>query len=261
MEASMKAACSRAGLPLDVLPRALEYQRTLAAKQSNLGVSLNFSCVLCLHISATQSGKSLDIKHMVKIAGAKSKPHYLQTYQNAEKVLQIDQVLSIQEVSVQMGISHLSETAANIMNSYQNHLKDSLGESKYANLNLSRAIYPCAAVLAASKLRSEKIDQAKLSDLSKSKKKDLFEIVDEMIKLQPKSEKSGAKRNLDLMDKIMGASVEEKENGEIAVSLTKREKIQEDDFEDDGFDDWKQTMFQKAVDNGFSQYKKYLKAT
>ena len=92
MEESMKAACSRAGLPLDVLPQALEYQRTLTAKQSNLGVSLNFTCVICLHISANQSGKSLDLKHMVKIAGAKSKPHYLQTYQNAEKVLQIDQV-------------------------------------------------------------------------------------------------------------------------------------------------------------------------
>ena len=88
----MKAACSRAGLPLDVLPQALEYQRSLTAKQSNLGVSLNFTCVICLHISANQSGKSLDLKHMVKIAGAKSKPHYLQTYQNAEKVLQIDQV-------------------------------------------------------------------------------------------------------------------------------------------------------------------------
>ena len=159
-----------------------------------------------------------------------------------------------------MGISHLSETAANIMNSYQNHLKKTLGDSKYANLNLNRAVYPCASVLAASKLRSEKIDQAKLSDLSKSKKKDLLEIVDEMIKLQPKSEKSGAKRNLDLMDKIMGASMdEEKENSGDAVSLTKREKIQEDDFEDDGFEDWKQTMFQKAVDNGFTQYKKYLK--
>jgi len=225
-------------------------------------VSLNFTCVICLHISANQSGKSLDLKHMVKIAGAKSKPHYLQTYQNAEKVLQIDQVLSIQEVSVQMGISQLSETAANIMKSYQNHLRETLGEAKYANLNLSRAVYPCAAVLAASKLRSEKIDLVKLSDLSKSKKKDLLDIVDEMIKLQPKSEKSGAKRNLDLMDKIMGASMaEDKENSENTVSLTKREKIQEDDFEDDGFEDWKQAMFKKAVDNGFTEYKKYLKAT
>ena len=171
-------------------------------------------------------------------------------------------VLSIQEVSVQMGISQLSETAANIMKSYQNHLRETLGEAKYANLNLSRAVYPCASVLAASKLRSEKIDLVKLSDLSKSKKKDLLDIVDEMIKLQPKSEKTGAKRNLDLMDKIMGASMaEEKENSENTVSLTKREKIQEDDFEDDGFEDWKQAMFKKAVDNGFTEYKKYLKAT
>lgn len=87
----MTAACSRAGLSREVLPKALEYQRLLSAKQASLGVSLNYSCVICLHLSATESGKSVDVKHLVKIAGAKSKPHYLQTYQNAEKVLDIKQ--------------------------------------------------------------------------------------------------------------------------------------------------------------------------
>ena len=71
-----------------------------------------------------------------------------------------------------------------------------------------------------------------------------------MMKLQSKSNKKGAKSNLDIMDKIMGASVEEEkdvsENG--AGAMTKREKIQEEDFEDDGFEEWKQAMFKKAID-------------
>ena len=82
-----------------------------------------------------------------------------------------------------------------------------------------------------------------------------------MIKIQPKQDKTSVKRNLDLMDKIMGTGEGEGENSPSAVMMTKREKIQEEDFEDDGFEEWKQTMFKKAIDNGFKEYKKYLKVT
>ena len=219
--------------------------------------------MICLHLAAANLGKNADLKWMVRIAGAKSKPHYLQTYQNAEKVLQITSVVSIQEVCVQVAASHLAESAASIMTSYESHLVQTLGEASAANLNLGRAVYPCAAVVSAAKIRGDKIDLGKITDISRVKKKDLQEIVDEMVKLQPKIEKKGAKKNLDLMDKIMGASVgEDKEHCETgAGTMTKREKIQEEDFEDDGFQEWKQTMFKKAVDQGFKEYKKYLKVT
>ena len=170
--------------------------------------------------------------------------------------------MSIQEICVQLSVTQISEFAANIMTSYETHLKQSMGEAKYSNLNLSRSVYPCAAVMSACKLKSVKIDQSKLSDLSKVKKKDLLEIVEEMIKIQPKTEKTGSKRNIDLMDKIMGVNTgESEENRENTAALTKREKIQEEDFEDDGFDEWKQNMFKKAVNEGFSEYKKYLTVT
>ena len=171
------------------------------------------------------------------------------------------QVLSIQEICVQMSVSQLSQTAANMMTSYETHLKQSLGETKFSNLNLSRTVYPCAAVVAAAKLRGEKIDQGKVADLSRVKKKDLLEIVEEMIKIQPKQDKSSVKRNLDLMDKIMGTGEEEGETSAAAVVMTKREKIQEEDFEDDGYEEWKDAMIRKVVDQGFTQYKKYLKSS
>lgn len=101
-----------------------------------------------------------------------------------------------------------------------------------------------------------------MGDLGKVKKKDLIEVVEEMISIQPKAEKNGTKRQLDMMDKIMGVVGDTDNNdGDInSAPLTKREKIQEDDFEDDGFDEWKQKMFRKAVEEGFSEYKKYLTA-
>ena len=259
MESCMKAACARAGLPAGVLPRAQELQRTLTAKQSSLGVSLNYSCVVCLHLAAAEAGKSVDIKNMIKTAGARSKPHYLQTYQNAESVLQIENVLSVQEVTVQLGVSQVAELAASNLALYTGHLTQSLGQLAAANINLARPVYPCAAVAAAAKIRGEKVDQTKLTDLSRAKKKDLQDIVEEMLKLQPKTEKSGSKRGLDLMDKIMGADVTGDKENQDSAAQTKREKIQEGDYDDDGFEEWKQSVFRKVIGQGFTQYEKYLK--
>jgi len=256
MEASLTALCGRAGLSSDLVAEAAQYQRTLHAKQMGLGVGGTAQSVVCLHLAASQRGHSLDTKNMVRLAGAKSKPHYLGLLQNAEKILELEQVLSLQEVCVRLSVSHVSETAGNMMTSYESHLRQSLGETKFANLNLSRAVYPCAVVVAACKQRAEKIDLTKATDLSRVKKKELMEIVEEIIKLQPKQDKSSVKRNLDLMDKIMG-STEEKEESE-SVAMTKREKIQEEDFEDDGYEEWKESMLKKAVKQGFTQYQKYL---
>lgn len=261
MEASLTALCSRAELPTSLVSQAAEYSRTLQAKQAGLGVSGTVQSVVCLHLAASQRGQPLDTKNMIRLAGAKSKPHYLGILQNAEKILQLEQVLSIQEICVQMSVSQVSETAGTMMSSYETHLKQTLGETKFSNLNLSRAVYPCAAVVAAAKLRGEKIDQGKVADLSRVKKKDLLEIVEEMIKIQPKQDKSSVKRNLDLMDKIMGTGEGEGENRPSAVMMTKREKIQEEDFEDDGYEEWKDALIRKVVDQGFTQYKKYLKSS
>ena len=53
-------------------------------------------------------------------------------------------------------------------------------------------MYLCAAVNAACKIIGEKIDLAKLSEISRAKKKDLIELSEEMVNLQPdKDDKSG----------------------------------------------------------------------
>jgi len=261
MEATMTALCSRASLPNSCVVLALEYQRTLVAKQATLGVSHAFQSALCLHLSATQGAKSVDAKLMVKLAGAKSKPHYLSIYQNAEKILELDQVLSVQEVCVQLGVSHVAEKAAKVLTVYESHMKNTFGEARCDALNLGRPVYPCAAVNAACKIIGEKVDLAKLSEISRAKKKDLLELSEEMVNLQPdKDDKSGTKKKLDFMDKIMGVSEEGKENSDAEPGDKKgRGRIREEDFEDDGYDDWKEAMLRKAVDDGFLKYKKYLK--
>ena len=63
-----------------------------------------------------------------------------------------------------------------------------------------------------------------------------------MVNLQPdKDDKSGTKKKLDFMDKIMGVSEAEPGNKK------DRGRIQEEDVKDDGYDDWKEAMLMKAV--------------
>jgi len=93
----MKAAyerLDRVGLAhaQDMMPKALEFQRTLTAKQTSLGVPLNYSCVVCLHLAASLSGKQMDLKWITKIAGARNKSHYQQTYEHIEKLLELNKV-------------------------------------------------------------------------------------------------------------------------------------------------------------------------
>ena len=92
MEASLTGLCARAGLSSELVSQAAEYQRTLQAKRAVLGVSATTQSIVCLHLAASQGGHSVETKDMVRLAGAKSKPHYLGILQNAEKVLQLDKV-------------------------------------------------------------------------------------------------------------------------------------------------------------------------
>jgi len=253
--------CARAGLPPGLKDRALELQRMLTAKNSAMGVSSMTQAVLCLHLAATQAGHSVDTKSMVKLAGMKTKPLYCSAYNTAESVLGLEQAVSVQEVAVQIGSSHLVTQAGHILQAYEDGLRNSLGEARFANLSLTKPIYACAAVSAACKITGEKADMIRLTELSRAKKKELADLVEEMVATAPDKKGKGSKgrKNLDLMDTIMGlddAGEETKENKEAKTVI--RDRIKEEDLEDDGFEDWRQAILQRAVDEGFTKYKKYL---
>ena len=48
----------------------------------------------------------------------------------------------------------------------------------------------------------------------------------------------------------------EHENSETKKGI--RERMKEEDFEDDGFEEWRQAILRKAVDAGLVKYKKFL---
>merc|ERR1712098_789159 len=91
-------------------------------------------------------------------------------------------------------------------------------------------------------------------------KRDLLELSEEMSNLQTdNNDKNNTKKKLVFMDKVMGISTDSKENDENGCNRKVRGKIREEDFEDDGYEEWKEGLLRKAVDEGYFKYKKYLK--
>ena len=59
------------------------------------------------------------------------------------------------------------------------------------------------------------------------------------------------------MEQIMGVEEEiDRENSETKKGI--RDRMKEEDFEEDGFEGWRQQILKKAVDAGHVKYKKFL---
>jgi len=251
--------CARVGLPASLVDRALELQRMMAAKGGQ-GLGSYAQTVVCLHLAANQAGAAVDSKAMAKVAGMKTKQMYDSACSTAESLLGLDSVLSVQEVAVRLGFGHLATQAASVLKTYTAHLASGLAKAATSHLSLERSLYPCAAVATAARLAGEKADISKCAELGRCKRKELVEVVEEMVKAAPDAKNgpsSVKKEHQDFMEQIMG--VEEKidqENSETKKGI--RDRIKEEDFEDDGFEEWRQQILRKAVDAGHVKYKKFL---
>ena len=95
----------------------------------------------------------------------------------------------MQEAAVQLGVSQVSGQAAKV-------LLETLGPARSANVSLDKPMYPCAAVHAAAKAAGLKVDQAKLAELSRCKKKELAELVEAIASCQPEDSKDAKKKGV-----------------------------------------------------------------
>ena len=150
--------------------------------------------------------------------------------------------------------------AASVLETYTAHLESGLAKAVTSHLSLDRHLYPCAAIAAAAKLTGEKPDISKCAELGRCKRKELVEVLEEMVKAAPDAKNGPSvvkKEHQDFMEQIMG--IEEKidrENAETKKGI--RDRIKEEDFEDDGFEEWREQILRKAVDGGLVKYKKFL---
>merc|ERR1711874_254746 len=158
-----------------------------------------------------------------------------------------------------LGVSHVVAMATKVLKNYEDKLVKNLGPARSQNVSLDKPVYPCAAVQVACKFSGEKVAQPKLLELSRAKKKELDQVVDEMMECQPEKmddKKRGVSKQLQFLEQVMGDNMEESGEGQEEGKKSKGREL--DDFEDDGFYEWKNNILKKAVDAGFKQYQKYL---
>jgi len=257
MEAQVVSLCARAGLPPHLAPRAAELQRMLAAK-GGVGLSSMAQASVCLHLAAVAAGAAADTKAMARLAGLKNKAMFDSSLSTAEAALGLATSLSVQEVAVRVGQGHLAGPAAAVLAAFTQHLQDTLVPAAFAHLRLQRPIYPCAALAAAARQLGDKPDLGRLAELSRAKKKELVELVEEMARVAPdikksKTEATVGKDHQELMGRIMGTE-------EVKARAGARERMKEEDWEEDGFEDWRQAILGRAVAAGMDQYKEFLAA-
>merc|ERR1711915_573062 len=98
-------------------------------------------------------------------------------------------------------------------------------------------------------------------EISRTSKKDLVDLSEKMLGLMPnkdlKKEKAKADSQ-DLMDRIMGTGEDSVRDNLEEEKTGVRDRIKEDVLDDDGFEEWRQAILRRAVDQGFVKYKKYL---
>ena len=154
----------------------------------------------------------------------------------------------LHSLSVQLGVSQVSGQAAKVLTTFENKLVETLGPARSANMSLDKPMYPCAAVHAAAKAAGLKVDQAKLAVLSRCKKKELAELVEAMASCQPEAskeaKKKGVTKQLQFVEQIMGMGEEGEEKGGSEGGKGRNKDFVED-FEDDGFEEWKRVLCKK----------------
>lgn len=211
---------------------------------------------VCLHLAAVAAGAAADPKAMARLAGMKNKAAFDSALSTAEASLGLATTLSVQEVAVRVGQGHLAGPAAAVLAAFTQHLQDTLVEAAFAHLRLERPIYPCAALAAAARQLGDKPDLGRLVELSRAKRKELVELVEEMARVAPdikksKTEATVGKEHQELMGRIMGTE-EVKERAGVRV------RAREEDWEEDGFEEWREGILRRAVAAGMEQYAQFL---
>lgn len=257
----MRKICGSMNLPDLIVKESSALYREFKAKNVSLGKKMSESCVIAifLHLVADQKGYHVDTKTVCKIAGAKTKPDYMNKYQNITKIMNITNTLNLQELAVQVGCAPgVVSYAREAVQLYQADMASKRGHQMCKHIDWDKSIYLCSSLVAASKLNKAKIDVNKLVDIAKHTKKEITDVSDEMLKLLTENKSKTGKKSLKPLEEEVeiDVAIESK-----ADDNNKRKIEEETDLDPaEAFQAWKQDILKRAVQSGFSKYKKFIVA-
>lgn len=157
-----------------------------------------------------------------------------------------------------MGAPTLWDKAKEALKVYEEHSLKTYGEERTNAINFKKEFYSCCAYYAAAKQTKHKVDLSKLVELAKTKRKEIIDVGDAILKLmqaKTTTPQSGIDEKSTEMDDL--TTLKENLTKHSVVNINSDNGHQYNQSEDD-FQAWKQGILKRAVDAGFTKYKQYL---
>lgn len=224
----------------DILLKAEDLYHRISAESKFSALKLSGSCqtVISLHLASKICGRPIqDLKSITKSAGL-SKVKYQNVLRNVESALDLEEVISIDEICVQLGCSQIRQKAATYLKQYQSVFLSKLSASRRDGVNFDKAIYPCSAILAVCKAdKGMRVDRDKLSDLSGTTKVDLDKMAAEILAAQPQTQLQTPSKKKAVKSLVQAVLTRTMENDDIVPDTPGKKQKRFNDDEDDDEDD------------------------
>jgi len=237
------------------LLRQAEANQNILSLQSTVGASATALSVVALNLATDNSDippvNKIEIRDVAKMAGI-SKAKYANFFRGVEKELGLSRAApTVEEVTVRLGLPQVSKRANRMLKVYQEEFLRALPESRRADVNFDRALYPCAAVSAAAKAQKVSLDRRKLLEECGGERKAAVEkLVREMTEAVEKHDSENSKLRGEKSKKSVADTIIEKENSVIGGKKAKLSNVDEEfgfeEFDPVEYNAWKQRMLRAA---------------
>ncbi|XP_076040169.1 origin recognition complex subunit 6 isoform X2 [Oratosquilla oratoria] len=140
-----------------------ELFRLLKVRGASVAVSATAKAVVCLELAASLTASTVDKNEVVRLSGL-SRSNYARSSQTVARLLGVNSGVSISDLCISQSATQAKDLAVSILNKYE------LEASQNGVVDASLPLFQTAAVLAACKAMSIKVDKKRLYEASMSKR-------------------------------------------------------------------------------------------
>ncbi|XP_030383114.1 origin recognition complex subunit 6 [Scaptodrosophila lebanonensis] len=146
----------------NVLEKTTELMRLLELRSTNVPLQINEygKIVLCGDLASTILGIAFDKEQALKLSGLR-KTHYMNNKRMFEKLLDLNQLASVKDICLQLGLNDVARKAEELLQLYNN-----IGITENADIDITHPQYAAMAVFYACRLLKRKVSKTKLMPFS-----------------------------------------------------------------------------------------------
>ncbi|XP_046387030.1 origin recognition complex subunit 6 [Ischnura elegans] len=238
------------GVTNSILRKGSEISRLLQLKistNSRVLQQFNDSCrhILCLDLAASSLGVAFDRETAIALSGMK-KRLYLNGYHMFEKMLGLEQKISVKTVCIQLGCSEVIELAESLLNRYVE--EHSRGSNRNKPLDLQHPMYAAFAVYCACRHKKVKVSKKVLVEMSRIKGTSFDKVTSEMSSLLAGMEtaKAAKKRRATTLMDLVQENLKDSESRKAKGSPSENQEEQDNAINSSDYETWKRRMLEEA---------------